>query len=138
MGTNGSWTSFLSISLENCLSPTDFVRNLGVLIDSEFCFTDQVNSVSKSCFANLCDIHHTRCFLSSDVSVMVANALVSSCLDYCNFLFHSLSSNSSKCVTRFVSDASRFTHIIQTLKSLHWLRVTSSSNPSAYIQVPHH
>ena len=64
--------------LENCLSPTDVVRNLGVLFDSKFSFTNHVNSVIKPCFANLCDLHHIRRFLSYDISVMVANALVSS------------------------------------------------------------
>ena len=39
--------------LGNCLSPMDVVRNLGVLFDSKFSFTNHVNSVIKSCFANL-------------------------------------------------------------------------------------
>ena len=64
--------SFSVNSLGNCLSPTD-VRNLDVLFDSKFSFTNQVSCVIKSCFANLRDIY----FLSYDVSVMVANALVS-------------------------------------------------------------
>ena len=33
--------------LGNCLSPTDVVRNLGVLFDAKFCFTNHVNSVIK-------------------------------------------------------------------------------------------
>ena len=36
--------------LGNCLSPTDVERNLGVLFDAKFCFTNHVNSVIKSCF----------------------------------------------------------------------------------------
>ena len=83
--------------MASCLSPADVVPNLGVLFDSKFCFTDQVNSVTKFCFANLCDFHRIRHFLSFDVSLMVTNALVSSHLDYCNSLFHSLS---SKNITR--------------------------------------
>ena len=55
------------------LSLTDIVYNWGVLFDLKFRFTSQVNSVIKSCFANLRDTH----FLSYDVSVVVANALVS-------------------------------------------------------------
>ena len=39
--------------LGNSLSPKDVVRNLGVLFDSKFSFTNHVNSVIKSCFANL-------------------------------------------------------------------------------------
>ena len=43
--------------LGNCLSSTDVVRNLGVLFDSKFSFTNYVNSVTKSCIANLRDLH---------------------------------------------------------------------------------
>ena len=78
--------------LGNCLSPADVVRNLGVLFDAKFCFTNHVNSVIKSCFISLRDLHCIRRFLSVDTSVVIANALVSSRLDYCNSLFRSLSS----------------------------------------------
>ena len=71
-----------------------------------------------------------ECVLSHDVSVMVLNALVSSYLDYCNSLFRSLSSknitrlqNIQNCLARFISGASRFSHVTPTLKSLHWLPV---------------
>ena len=116
--------------LGNCLSPNDVVRNLGVLFDSKFSFTNHVNSVVKSSFTSLRDLHRIRHFLSYDVSIMVANALVSSRLDYCNSLFRSLSSknitrlqNIQNCLARFVSGVSRFSHVSPILKSLHWLPV---------------
>ena len=73
--------------LGNCLSPKDVVWNLGVLFDSKFSSTNHVNFVIKSSFSNLRDLHRIRRFLSYDVSIMVANALVSSRLDYCNSVF---------------------------------------------------
>ena len=76
--------------LGNCLSPTDVVCNLGVLFDAKFCFTNHVNSVIKSCFISLRDLYRIRRFLSIDTSVVIANALVSSRLDYCNSLFRSV------------------------------------------------
>ena len=48
-----------------------------------------------SCFVKLRDFGHVRRFLTHDVSVLVANALVSSHLDYCNSLFRSLYANYS-------------------------------------------
>ena len=51
--------------LGNCLSPTDVVRNLGVLFDAKFCLTNHINSVIKSCFISLRDLHRIRRFLSS-------------------------------------------------------------------------
>ena len=116
--------------LGNCLSTTDVARNLGVLFDAKFCFTDHVNSVIKSCFISMRDLHHIRKFLSVNTSVVIANALVSNPLDYCNSLFHSLSyCNTSRLqyvqnsLARFVTGASKFTHIKSSLKSLYWLPI---------------
>ena len=78
----------------------------------------------------LCDFRHVRRFLIHDVSVLVADALVSSRLDYCNSLFRSLSKfNLSKlqCIqnsaARIVSNTRRYTSITPVLKKLHWLPV---------------
>ena len=73
------------------LCPPDSVRNLGVLFDSDFSLSKHVQNVCKSCFVKLCDFRHVRRFLTHVVSVLVAKALVSSQLDYCNSLFRSLS-----------------------------------------------
>ena len=91
--------SFPVNTLSNCLSPTDVVHNLCVLFDAKFSFTNNVNSVIKSCYISLRDLHCIRRFLSVDTSVVIANALVSSRLDYCNSLFQSLS---SRYATRFL------------------------------------
>ena len=70
--------------LGNSLCPADLVKNLGVWFDSDFSLSKHVQKVCKSCFVKLCDFRHVRRFLTHDVSVLVANALVSSRLDYCN------------------------------------------------------
>ena len=77
--------------LGNSLCPADSVKNLGVWFNSDFSLSKHVQSVCKSCFVKLRDFRHVRRFLTHDVSVLVANALVSSRLDYCNSLFRSLS-----------------------------------------------
>ena len=104
--------------LGNCLSPIDVVRNLGVLFDAKFCFTNHVNS------------HPIRRFRSVDTSVVIANALVCSRLDYSNSVFRSLSSRNAtrlqyvqNALARFVTGASKYTHITSTLKTLHWLPI---------------
>ena len=108
--------------LGNRLFPTDVVCNLGVLFDAKFSFTNHVNSVVKSCFISLRDLHCIRRFLSVDTSVVIANAVVSSHLDYCNSLFRSLSSRNAtrlqyvqNALARFVTGASKYTHITSTL-----------------------
>ena len=115
--------SFPENILGNYLSPTGVVCNLGVLFDTKFCFTNHINSVIKSCFISLRDLHYIRRFLSFDTSVVIANDLVSSRLDYCNSLFRSLSSQNAtrlqyvqNALAQFVTGASKYTHITSSLK----------------------
>ena len=104
--------------LGNCISPTDVVCNLGVLFDAKFCFTNHVNSVIKSCFISLRDLYRIRRFLSIDTSVVIANALGSSRLDYCNSLFHSLSSRNATRLQYVQNALARFvTVLLSTLTS---------------------
>ena len=77
-------------SLGNSLCPADSVKNLGVWFDSDFSLWKHVQNVCKCCFAKLRDFRHVRRFLTHVVSVLVANALVISHLDYCTSLFRSL------------------------------------------------
>ena len=116
--------------LGNSLCPADSVKNLGVWFDSDFSLSKHVQNVCKSCLVKLRDFRHVRRFLTHDVSVLVANALVSSRLDYCNSLFRSLSKfnlRKLQCIqnsaARIVSNTSRYTSITPVLKKLHWLPV---------------
>ena len=115
------------------LCPIDSVKNLGVWFNSDFSLSRNVQNVCKSCFVKLCDFKHVRRFLTHDVSVLVANTLVSSRLDYCNSLFRSLSKFNDfnlcklQCIqnsaVRIVSNTGRYTSITPVLKKLHWLLV---------------
>ena len=111
------------------LCPADSVKNLGVWFDSDFSLSKHVQNVCKSCFVKLHDFRHVRRFLTY-VSVLVANALVSSRLDYCNSLFRGLSKfnlHKLQCIqnsaARIVSNTSQYTSITPVLKKLHWLPV---------------
>ena len=77
--------------LGNPLCPVGSIKNLGVWFDSDLSLSKHVQNVSKSCCVKLGDFRHVRRILTNDVSVLVANALVSRWLDYCNSLFRSLS-----------------------------------------------
>ena len=72
--------------LENQVSPAQSVRNLGVVLDSNFNFSNHVSQVIKSTR----DLYRIRPLLDMNTSVLLANALVSSRQDYCNSLFLSL------------------------------------------------
>lgn len=116
--------------LGSMLSPTEKVRNLGVVFDADSSFSSHVAFVCKSCFVSLRDFRRIRRHLSKSDAVKVANALVGSRLDYCNSLFRGLKHfdlNRLQCVqnslARIVCGTSRFSHITPVLRSLHWLPI---------------
>ena len=76
--------------LGNQVSPAQSVRNLRVMFDSNFSFSDHVSQVIKSTRVHARDLYRIRPLLDLNTSVLLANALASSRLDYCNSLFLSL------------------------------------------------
>ena len=116
--------------LGNPLHPAEFVKNLGVWFDSNLSLSKHVQNVCRSCFVQLREFRRVRSYLTRDAALLVANALVSSRLDYCNSLFRSLSKfnlRKLQCVqniaARIVSNTSRYSRITPVLKKLHWLPV---------------
>ena len=116
--------------LGNQVSPAQSVRNLGVIFDSNFSFSDNVSQVIKSTRVHARDLYRIHPLLDLNTSVLLANALVSSRLDYCNYLFLSLADfelrrlqlvQNSLC--RAVTRSSKYSHITPQLKKLHWLPV---------------
>ncbi len=69
--------------LGNDLSPNDKVRNLGVIFDAAFSFSAQVSSIRSSCYYHIHDVAQIHRYLNRSTAIYVANALVSSCIDYC-------------------------------------------------------
>ena len=127
---------FPSTILGSPLCSAKSVKNLGVWFDSDFSLSKHVQNVCKSCFVQLCDFGHVRRFLTHHASVLVANALVSSLLGYCNSLFRSLSKfnlRKLQCIqnsaARIISNTSitRYTSITPVLKKLHWLPIEHRS-----------
>ena len=89
-----------------------------------------MSQVIKSTRVHARDLYRIRPLLDLNTSVLLANALVSSRLDYCNSLFLSLTNielrrlhlvQNSLC--RVVTRSSKFSHITPQLKKLHWLPV---------------
>ena len=71
-----------------------------------------------------------RRYLTTDVSILVPNALISSHLDYCNSLFGSLSKlnlRKLQCIqnsaARIETNTCQFSSTTPVLKELHWLPV---------------
>ena len=109
--------------LGNQVSPAQSIKNLGVVFDSNFTFSDHVSQVIKSTRVHARDLYRIRPLLDLKTSVLLANALGSSRLDYCNSLVLSLTDyelrrlqlvQNSLC--RVVTCSSKFSHITPQLK----------------------
>ena len=101
-----------------------------MVFDSNFSFSDHVSQVIKSTRVHARDLYRICPLLDINTSVLLANALVSSRLDYCNSLFLSLTDfelrrlqlvQNSLC--RVVTRSSKYSHITPHLKKLQWLPI---------------
>ena len=104
------------------LLSVESVKNLGKWFYYDFSLSKHVQSVCKSCFVQFYDFRHVRQFLTHDASLLVAKALASSWLDYCNSLFRSLFKFNlcklqcfQNSAARIVSNTSRYTSITPVL-----------------------
>lgn len=94
-------------------------------------FNQHISNVCRSFFNQIRQLRQIRSSLDLDSSILLANALVSSKLDYCNSLLYKLQVNSVSRLQRVqnslaravVSSSKRSNHITPTLIKLHWLPV---------------
>ena len=121
------FSQLTTLSLGNdIISVGSSSRILGFIFDSDMSFTDQINSLSKSCHFHIRDIRRIR--LSA--ATALTNSLVSSKLDYCNSLYNGISQANlnniqriQNTLARVVTNTSKFEHITPKLKKLHWLPI---------------
>ena len=76
--------------LDNDICPSDSVRNLGVVFDSDFSFHKHVSNICKSCFYHIRDLRRIRRHIPLSTAKTISNALFSSHLDYCNSLLNNI------------------------------------------------
>ena len=76
------FSDLTNLSLSNDIIPVSSSdRNLGFIFDSDMSFSEQINSVSKSCHFHIRDIHRIRHLLPLCAATALANSLVSSKFD---------------------------------------------------------
>ena len=116
--------------LDNDISPSDSVRNLGVIFDSDFSFHKHVSNICKSCFYHIRDLRRIRRHIPLSTAKTISNALISSRLDYCNSLINNIAKQDlsklqrvQNCLARVILRAPRFSPSLPLLKQLHWLPV---------------
>ena len=110
--------------------PAKSARNLGVIFDKNFNFRSHISAICSSCIYHIRDLRRIRPHLDLDSAKLLANALVSSRFDYCNFLLSGIAeTNLTKLqrvlnrLARVVTKSPPFTRSVPLLRSLHWLPV---------------
>src|SRR5437870_6154578 len=93
IGNSRQRAKLTSTSLTFCgnnLTPVDSCRNLGVVFDKELSFEKHISSICSTFFYHISQLRQIRSSLDTNSAIVLANALVSSKLDYCNSLLYDL------------------------------------------------
>lgn len=115
----------------NTISCAPTVRNLGVIFDADLCLDSHISNVCRSSYHQIRQIRQIRPALNHSSAVLLANALVSSRLDFCNSLYYGLPGSSLKRLQLVQNSLARcifpnirkFDHISAAIRDLHWLPV---------------
>ena len=124
--------NFSSLSFcGNSIPCTSKVRNLGVLFDSDLSYDAHISLTCRSSYHQIRQIRQIRSSLDRNTSILLANSLVSSKLDFCNSLYFNLPQKSiqklqlvQNSLVRVVTPSVRkYDHVSSAMKDLHWLPV---------------
>ena len=113
-----------------CIRFKSVVKNLGIFLDSEMSYDDQVKSVVSKSFFSIKTISRVKSFLTSKEKCTLLTALVLSKLDFCNSLYYGINSSLldklqivQNSAARLVFNKRKFDHSTGLLFQLHWLPV---------------
>ena len=81
-------SSFSESLLGNCMEPAESVKNLGVILDAENSMQRHGANLCRISYYHLRELRRVCRYLNHETAVRVANAMVSSHLDYCNSLLY--------------------------------------------------
>ena len=111
------FSQLTTLSLGNDIIPvSSSARNIGFIFDSDMSFTDQINSLYKSCHFHIRDIRRIRHLLPLSAATALANSLVSSNLDYCNSLYSGISQANLNKIQRIQNTLAR---VVTNTSKLH-------------------
>jgi len=123
--------SDLSLHVGNdVIEPVPVVRDLGVLLDSEFSSKKHVSKVASVCYSHLRRLKPIRRILGRQITTSLVNTFVLSRLDYCNAVLARLPKSTIAPLQHVQNAAARLIcglgprdHVTPALYELHWLPV---------------
>ncbi|KAL2099993.1 hypothetical protein ACEWY4_004387 [Coilia grayii] len=114
------------------IAPNKVAKNLGVVIDDRLSFSDHIASVARSCRYALYNIRKLRPYLTQYATQLLVQAMVISCLDYCNALLVGLPACAIKplqmvqnAAARLVFNQPKRSHVTPLFINMHWLPVAA-------------
>ena len=112
------------------IKPSDTVRDLGVILDSELTMRPHIAKIASVCFFHLRRLRQIQRFTGQTTMQRLVSAFVLSRMDYCNVVLAGLPSSTLAplqrvlhAAVRLVAGLGRRDHITETMKELHWLPV---------------
>jgi len=147
---NSSKREFLLVGLPQQLTKintsslitTHSARNLGFIFDEHLSFSDQISTLSKSCYYHI-HIRELRClrpYLEFKTASNIATSIVHSKLDYCNSLYYNLPQSHiiktpehPDSLARAVTRKPQSSHITPVLKSPHWLKINQRIKINSFL-----
>src|SRR6476469_5797948 len=134
IGTPQQRTKVMSSSINfhgTTLLPSSSARNLGVTLNSDLSYKEHISSICQTSFFHIRQLRQVRHLLDYNSSIALANALVTSRLDYCNSLLFGLPHSFLARLQRVqnalaravLPSVKRFDHITPSLRKLHWLPI---------------
>ena len=108
------------------------VRNLGAYLECHLVMSHNVAILLKSCYFHTYHIGQIRKFLPRKTIERVVNAMINSCIDYCNALLYGTYGKNlvklqrlQNVATKIIVGGSKYEHVTPILRELHWLPVES-------------
>ena len=118
------------------LTTTHAPRNLGFISDEHLTFSDQISSVSKSCYYHIRQLRCIRPYLDTKTSSTIATSIVHSKLDYCNSLYHNLPKCQITRLQQIQNSLARQSSQIQSHHSHPPVSTLAKDNWAHWIQAP--
>ena len=118
------------INSGTCVRLSPVAKNLGFRLDSQLNFKEQIKQLKSMCYLKLRDLAKMKRFLTTKQMNTLVQAIIISCLDYCNSLYYGCNNtvmnqlqDIQNRACRLVFGLKRKDSVQDKLKDLHWLKV---------------
>ena len=120
-----------SIALDgNPIALSDYVNDLGVLLDNHLSLSRHVQNVVRSCYFHIRQLSHIRRCIDTASFKSLIGAFVFSRVDYCNSILINAPAITTRPLQSVLNSAARlvtgttyYDHITPVLQELHWLKI---------------